>query len=270
MFFTALFLSSCGEKRFIYATPAAHNPMFKEKGEAYVSGYYASNGNERFEYGAPLATSYKTIKSNGFSLQGGYAFKNKFGITGGMNHTIQREKAGKFFSTPSDTLLIDYNRSNFYLAGVFFTHNPSGFVGFNLMAGLNAGKMTMTDVGINTVNYSNYFEAGNISAFLQPSLNFHSTNNFRLGFHMRINYITHNNIKTDYSTDQLKNYRLFNLSPMFINEVGSKVSFGFKAFPSLMFDSQLAFLYSNTGNVNARGANVSTGITYRWNNKLNK
>jgi hypothetical protein len=82
---------------------------------------------------------------------------------------------------------------------------------------------------------------------------------------MRINYLTHNNIKTNYTSEQLKNYRLSNLSPMLINEMGSKVSFGFKAFPALRFDAQLAFLYSNTGNVYARGANLSTGITYRWN-----
>jgi hypothetical protein len=264
---SAYFFSSCAEKRSIYATPAVHNPMFKQKGENYVSAYYASNGNETMDYGAPLATSYRTSKSNGFSIQGGYAFDNKFGITGGMNHTIQKDRAGKYLTNSSDTLIIDQKHSNYYLAGVFFTHNTSGFVGFNLLAGINAGKTEMREMGISTVNYTNYFEANNISAFLQPSLNFHSTNNFRLGFHMRINYLTHNNIKTSYTPDQLKNYRLSNLSPMLINEVGAKISFGFKAVPALLFDAQLAFIYTNSGYVYSRGANLSTGITYRWNNK---
>jgi hypothetical protein len=269
LFFVAVIFSSCGEKRFIYATPAVHNPMFKKKGETYVSAYYASNGNERLEYGAPLATAYKTIQSNGFSLQSGYAFNTKFGITGGINHTTQKDRAGKYLASPTDTLMIDYKHFNYYVAGVFFTHNADGFVGFNLLGGINAGKMDLTDIEINSVN-SNYFKANNITGFLQPSLNFHSGDNFRVGFHMRINYLTHNNIKTNYTPDQLKNYRLSNLSPMLINEMGSKISFGFKAFPALLFDAQLAFLYNNTGNVNTRGPNLSAGITYRWNNTFKK
>lgn len=270
LIFSAYFFSSCAEKRFVYATPAVHNPMFKQKGETYVSAYYESNGNERMEYGAPLATSYSTSKSNGLSVQGGFALHNKFGVTGGINHIVQKDKAGRFLNNPSDTSVIDHKYSNYFLAGVFFTHNTNGFVGFNLLAGINAGKVEITDMGINTVIYSNYFETNNITAFIQPCLNFHSTNNFRWGFHIRINYLTHNKIKTNYTTDQLKKYRLSNLSPMLINEVGTKISFSFKAVPALLFDAQLAFIYTNSGYVYARGANLSTGITYRWNHKTKK
>lgn len=258
--FAVISFTSCVQKRFIHNASPVLNPLMKDKGEGFVSGYYHTNGESHTTSSNGFESK---TSSNGVNFQGGYAFAKNFAIVGSYNYLNQKSNYGDANSL-FDTSFVRYNRNEITLAGNFFLTNSTKKSGLNLLLGVTTGKLDLDDKG-RTANadYSRYFNANPLQVFLQPCFNIYLEEGSAVGFHGKFGWVSYNNRKSNYSAAELHELRLDNATSIYTAELGGKFAVGLGKVP-LSVDGQLNYIINNSNRIFLRRLNASLGVTYRF------
>jgi hypothetical protein len=238
--------------------------MIKEKGEGFASAYYHSNGKT-----SAVATTdvSQENKSNGFNLQGGYAFSKKFALAGGISHLTQNSYYSDIYSSPFDTSIVNYKRNEYTVSGIYFLTNKPEKIGLNLLVGATLGSLKINDKGrMSNADYSRYFNSNMTSFFISPCFNIYLDDHSALGFNTRLSYLSYKNNRTNYSSAELSHLRLANTSSIYLQEIGMKFAIGFNKVP-LSIDGQFNYILNFSDRVYMKRSNFSTGISYRFRGK---
>jgi hypothetical protein len=254
-------LSSCYSPRYVYS-PVAHNvPVLVQKGDSKLAFQYANNIGEK----AKVTTLGKESTGTGIDVQGAYAITNHLAVQAAYAHRSERNFAD-FNIHSNDTSTIHYTRNLTEFGIGYYTFlNGNSRVIFQVFGGAGLGKSSFTDEyqPPGSPIHTRYFNMDVTRLYLQPALMIRYKNTFATSISSRISCIYFRNVATDYSEEELANYRLKDLGsgaeifwePAFVN------TFGFKKLPGLQFELQLgmAFLLSERF-VDYRTFNLSAGV----------
>lgn len=238
--------------RYIYTATPPNNPYFIEKGESKLAGYYSnswSNGD------------ISTRRSGGWDFQGAYALGNHWAVTAGY---LNRREIDGFSSYNSEDYIIKYKRNLFDIGtGYFLALDEKKVVTINLYGGVALGKFSFTDE-----YYDKFHKSSITKTYLQPSLNFMPTPNFRMSLGSRFSFVHYGNIQTSYTQNELAEYHLLSLNNRTITyiEPAFNMQFGFREFPGAKID----FTISGTSRpfrdervlLFSRTSNVSIGLSF--------
>ncbi len=261
--FLLFILNSCYTPRYVYS-PTAHNvPVLIKKGDSKLAFNYSIN----FADNTVKENVSTTGKARGYDLQAAYAFTNHW--AGQLNYFNRNERnAGDFDNNILDSTVINYKRNLTEIgAGYFHALNENKQAMVQIFGGIGFGKFSFTDNGRDQNNvYRNRFHNMNITKlFIQPAFTVRSKRNFAASLSSRHSIIFFRNIKTDYSTIELDNYKLdsLNINPRVFWEPSVVNSFGYKKLPGVKFEFQLgmAFLMSRRF-VDYRTFNFSAGLLF--------
>lgn len=256
---TLVLLASCSQQRYLQSAPPVMNPLFQEKGEAFVSAaYHSAAANEGTE-----GTNSTKSHSNGVAAQGGYAFSSHFGMAASMMYLGEKDDYDNGFSSPFDASTVRYNRSEFSLAGAYFFRASNNKSGVNLLFGTSVATLRMQDAGkLGGGDYRRYFNANTNTFFVQPCVNVYMREHSALGFSFRLNFGSFNNIRTDYYQTELETLGLNYRGSYFSSEFGMKFRYGIPRSP-VFFDAGLNYVLNHSSGYFARKTNGSLGIAFR-------
>ena len=255
-----LALTGCYTPRYVYS-PSAHNvPLLTRKGDSKIAINYSANlpGTKTID------NQVFRVRSNGFDLQGAYAFNKKFALQ--LNYFSRTEKNGGNYSTNLDSTIIRYKRNlTEFGVGYYTKLNRVSSLVFQVFAGAGFGDFNFTDDGkdASQVAYSRYHNAGISKFFIQPAFQYQGKKKIVAALSSRVSVVCFRNVKTNYSLLEQENFELDQITrspavfwePAFIN------TFGFKKIPGLFFEYQagLSLLMSRRF-VDARSFNFSLGL----------
>lgn len=239
LFFLSLMAVSCSVPRYIYAPSIPVTPFFEEKGEASLSGNYATPGQ---------GDSQKST-GNGFDLQGAYAVTSKLAIT--ANFSQRREKEAYSYIQDGrydifDSSVIKYRRQIFE-AGIGYVvpvdRLKTIYLGF--FAGVGAGKFTILDQGLdnNSSGYSRMYENRLLKWYFQPVLNAHAGKYFRFSLATRFSFVRYGSPQTSYTEEELRYYDFDRIrkKTLFISEPSMGIQFIIPDLEWLRLDGGLVF-----------------------------
>lgn len=235
----SLFAVSCSVPRYIYAPSIPVTPFFEEKGEASLSGNYATPGQ---------GDSQKS-SGNGFDLQGAYAITSKLAIT--ANFSQRREKEAYSYMEDRlydifDSSVINYRRRMFE-AGVGYVLPVDRLktVYMGIFAGFGGGKLTILDQGLdnNSSGYSRTYENRLLKWYLQPAFNAHAGRYFRFSLAWRLSFVRYGSPRTSYTEDELKYYDFDRIHKriLFLSEPSTQMQFIIPDLEWLRLDGGLIF-----------------------------
>ncbi|MEI2750335.1 MAG: hypothetical protein V9E88_16440 [Ferruginibacter sp.] len=246
-----ILFSSCYSARITYAPVPQNVPVLEEKGDTKLAAYYSTC------FGGSKGLTYS--KSNGLDLQSAVAISSKFAIM--ANYSIKTERTNSMIDITenSDSNLLAYKRNWTELGFGYFKHtgkNKSGL--FQVYMGAGFGRNRFTDKRVESgVLYRQFFDARNMSFFIQPSIAHISKNGWAASFSVKALLMNFQDISTDYNTAELIKFEL--------NELGNRsyltiepaitASYALKNTPALRFESQLGFCF--------RGNNKYPGLEKR-------
>lgn len=246
-------LGSCTTPyRYIYTATPPNNPYFIQKGESKLAGYYSNSWNNG---------DVSTKKSGGWDLQGAYAISDHWAVTTGY---LNRREMDGFSDYRSDNYSINYKRNLFDIGtGYFLALDKKKAFTFNLYGGVAFGKFSFTDG-----EYDKFHKNSVTKTYLQPSVNFMPTPNFRMSFGSRLSFVHYSDIKTSYTKDEIDMLMLnaiYNRTITYI-EPAFNLQFGFNTFPIAKVD----FTLSGTSRpfnddrilLFSRSSNVSIGLSF--------
>ncbi len=257
---SCLLLFSCYTPRYVYS-PAAHNvPLLLQKGDSKLAINYSSNLNNKKTSGSQVFRN----RSNGMDAQGAVAISNKFALQ--ANYFLRNEKNEGNYSTYRDSAVLNYKRKLTEIGLGYYTKlQPHGSVILQVFAGVGFGRFSFTDFGKdnNQLAYARFHQAAITKFYVQPAIMYQYKKRVAASFSSRLSIIRFHNIKTDYSSAELRNFELDSLSlspvvfwePAFINTIG------FKKIPGLRVEYQvgLSVLLSHRF-IDARSFNFSLGL----------
>lgn len=239
LFFLSLMAVSCSVPRYIYAPSIPVTPFFEEKGEASLSGNYATPGQ---------GDSQKST-GNGFDLQGAYAVTSKLAIT--ANFSQRREKEAYSYIQDGrydifDSSVIKYRRQMFE-AGIGYVvpvdRLKTIYLGF--FAGVGAGKFTILDQGLdnNSSGYSRMYENRLLKWYFQPVINAHAGKYFRFSLATRFSFVRYGSPQTSYTEEELRYYDFDRIrkKTLFISEPSMGIQFIIPDLEWLRLDGGLVF-----------------------------
>lgn len=250
---TITILSSCTTSyRYIYTATPPNNPYFTEKGESKVAGYYSKSWNDG---------DVSTIRSGGWDFQGAYAISNHWAVTAGY---LNRREIDGFSRYNDDSYTIRYKRNLFDIGtGYFLALDKNKKVTINLYGGVALGKFSFIDE-----DYDSFHQSSITKKYLQPSLNFMPTPNFRMSFGSRFSFVHYGNIQTSYTQNELEELHLLPLNNRTITyiEPAFNLQFGLREFPGAKVD----FTLSGTSRpfkderilLFSRTSNMSIGLSF--------
>lgn len=247
---TIIIAASCDTPRYIYS-PAAHNvPVLTKKGDSKIGAVYSTNavGQEK-KNGVEIDN-----RSRGYDLHGAVAITNNFAVQAAHFYRWEKTEGGP------DSITIKYKRNLTEIGlGYYLPINDKGNTFFQVFAGAGLGRFSFTDVE-KTAN--NYHQANITKIYLQPAMLYKSKGSFTTSVAVRFSNINYSKIKTNYTSAQLSDYHLDNLSgrAKWFLEPATVSSFGFKNVPGLRFEVQggLSFLMARDY-VDYRKFNFSVG-----------
>jgi hypothetical protein len=245
-----LILASCNTPRHIYSPSAQNVPVLTKKGDSKLGAVYSTNAvGQQTKDGVKIDN-----RSRGYDLQGAVAITNNFAIQ--ASHAYRWEKT----AGGPDSLTIKYKRNLTEIGlGYYLPVNDKNNTFFQVFAGAGLGKFSFTDVD----KAASYYHQANITKiYLQPAILFKSKGSFTTSVSVRFSGINYSKIKTNYSTSQLNDYHLEDLTGRmkWFFEPATVSSFGFKGVPGLRFEVQggLSFLMARNY-VDYRKFNFSVG-----------
>lgn len=256
-----LFLVSCENSRYIYAPSPASIPYFKEKGESKLTALYSESD--------ATANGY----ARGWDLQGAYALSDHFAITASYFNRREQDKTNNNFAS-SFPATIDYKRNLGGIGlGYFVPLNAKKTITFNLYVGGEFGKFSFQDKGDPNQNpgYNRNYESGISKGFFQPSFNFMPGDYVRFAVFLKSSYVGYRNIKTDYTSDELKYYGLEHLGDRTWSflEYGWNFQFGIPKYPWIRLEMSVSSVnwgreiyYLNNRPINIRYNNFSVGLNF--------
>ncbi|MEO9210675.1 MAG: hypothetical protein ABI208_06230 [Ginsengibacter sp.] len=258
LLFVLMGLFSCTASRYIYAPAPANNPFFKEKGESKLTASYSEGDGNQNGY------------ARGWDLQGAYALSNHWAVTASY---FNRREMDRNSISNSNVSEIKYKRNLLgFGSGYFIALNSKKTITFNLYAGLDFGKFSFDDKDISNPNSSDSrFHSSNITkGYFQPSFNFMPGKYIRFSFFMKSSYVGYGDIKTSYTSDELKYYSLDELGGKTWNflEFGWDFQFGIPKYPWIRLEWQVSSInwtvdpyYLNYQRPDVRRSNFSIGLT---------
>ncbi len=254
-----LTFSSCYSPRYIYSPPTQNIPLLNKKGNSKLGGYFtAGGGSANFAY-----TSIKNY-NKGIDLHMAYALSDHFGIMINKYNRWEKNNGANDFNT-GDSAVIKYRRGLIEFAAGYFTSLKRGRnTSFQVFAGMASGKFSLKENSANNGTRFTRFHNNNITKlFLQPAITVGQQKNFAASFSSRFNAVFYKNLKTDYSSSELNNYLLNDLSvsPVFFWEPSMNYSFAFKKLKAIRFDFQAGFaILINKRFVDYRTINFAFGL----------
>jgi hypothetical protein len=239
LFFLSLMAVSCSVPRYIYAPSIPVTPFFEEKGEASLSGNYATPGQ---------GDSQKST-GNGFDLQGAYAVTSKLAIT--ANFSQRREKEAYSYIQDGrydifDSSVIKYRRQIFEAAiGYVVPVDRLKTIYLGFFAGVGAGKFTILDQGLdnNSSGYSRMYENRLLKWYFQPVINAHAGKYFRFSLATRFSFVRYGSPQTSYTEEELRYYDFDRIrkKTLFISEPSMGIQFIIPDLEWLRLDGGLVF-----------------------------
>lgn len=258
----AIYLTACYSPRYMYSPNNTNVPNLDTKGDSKIAAYYSFGNNG--SRGTPIMGE-NLVRNRGLDVQAAYAISNHIGVL--FNHSTRMERNSGEFENLVDSAVINYRRRITELGigyfGRFSKSNASAR--YQLFAGYGFGYSRFTDNGkyTNNVFYNRFHKADVRKIFLQPAVMVDVTKNFTTCFSSRINFVSFNNVSTDYTQPEQESYLLENLEgrtsvfwePALIN------NFGFRKVPGFRFELQLGFasLVSREF-IDYRTLNMSIGV----------
>lgn len=217
--------------------PSVYSPsFFRHKGDLKLSGAFALNPDGQ----GSDTTGTGVRRSNlGFDGQAAYAITNHFMIQAGGMYRTEKDLYGDDDITAfNNGMKINYTRSMVTVGAGFYTAlHSSGKVFFNGLLGAGFGSSRSADIGMPVERRRNYnFDF--IKYCLTPSFNFFFTDNLRLSVAPRFSLMTANNVKTDYTKEELLrlNYTTFGKKGQVFFEPSLLFQGGPSKLPWLKFD----------------------------------
>jgi hypothetical protein len=217
MLFITFSLTSCSTYRYIYTASPANNPVFTQKGESKISGYYSTSSGDNSN------NSY----AHGFDMQGAYAVANNWAITASYLNRKEKDIYGEAYNI-FDNSLVNYKRNLFEFGGGYFIPaNKAKTITVNMYGGYGTGKFSFTDDGLtsDSATYSRYHQSNISKWYIQPAINFLPGTYFRIAFAMKFSFVKYHNIETNYSPDELEYFSLQNLGKRSHNFTEPSLSF---------------------------------------------
>lgn len=257
LFIIIICFSSCSTYRYVYTASPANNPVFANKGESKLAGYYSS---------ADDGSSNNTY-AHGPDVQAAYALTDHWAITGSYMHRNERDVYG-FNNNIFNFSQVDYKRNLTELGGGYFMGiNRKKTITINMFGGYGKGKFSFSDEGLDkdSLAYRRYHQSNISRWYLQPSINFLPGQYIRITYALKFTFIKYNNIRTDYSADELDYFALSHLGGQSLNftEPSLSLQVGVPQIPWLKIDAIFGgILFRNqifTRDI--RSSNASIGLT---------
>lgn len=256
-----LILASCYTPRYVYS-PAAHNvPVLTAKGDSKLGINYSTNIAQKAK------NSDKTFDSKGagIDVQGVYAISKNLAVQASYYWRSERNE-GNYLFNATDESVLRYRR-NLTEAGIGYYSkiDSRGISWFQIFGGIGMGDFKFTDKPIsNSVNTSEFFYKTSVTKYyLQPAVMILYNKLISISFSSRFSLLKFHNVRTDYSSTQLNNYKLDSLThrPVIFWEPAVVNSFEFKKLKGVKFEYQLGLsLLTSKSFVDARAFNFSAGI----------
>jgi len=256
-----LILASCYTPRYVYS-PAAHNvPVLTAKGDSKLGINYSTNIAQKAK------NSDKTFDSKGagIDVQGAYAISKNLAVQASYYWRSERNE-GNYLFNATDESILRYRR-NLTEAGLGYYSkiDGRGISWFQIFGGIGMGDFKFTDKPIpNSINASEFFYKTSVTKYyLQPAVMILYNKLISISFSSRFSLLKFHNVRTDYSSTQLNNYKLDSLThrPVVFWEPAVINSFEFKKLKGVKFEYQLGLsLLTSKSFVDARAFNFSAGI----------
>ncbi|MFZ1530060.1 MAG: hypothetical protein WAT19_15000 [Ferruginibacter sp.] len=265
LFFTylllLLFTVSCYTPRYVYSPSAQNVPLLTKKNDSKIAFNYSTN-----LLGTKEVSGHKTKqKALGYDIQAAWAVSKNWAVQ--SNYYKRKElNDGSFLFSGGDSTVINYRRSLLEGGIGYYTRiNKESNKFFQVFAGLGSGKFSFTDGGryADSTLYRNFFSSRVTKFYIQPAFIYSKNGIFNSAFSSRFSFLNFHGIRTDYSSNDLENYKLDGLSgrtvvfwePVFVN------SYGFKKIPGLLLEWQAGFSFLMSRRfVDARSINFSAGL----------
>ena len=253
---TVTLFASCATYRYAYTASPANNPIFTEKGDSKIAGYYSSSG------GDGLDKSY----AGGLDLQGAYAISDHWAVTASY---LDRKEKDLYVASYGgfDSSVVNYKRNFSELGGGYFTTlNKKKTIAFNLFGGFGKGKFSFTDQGIDANDrlYSRMYQSNLSRWFIQPSFNFLPGSYVRISYAMKFTFSKYHNINTNYTTEEQSSFALQNLDGRSYNFVEPSLSFqiGMPSVPWVKLEAIISGVNDGiiTEEISVRNSNFSIGL----------
>lgn len=251
-------LGACYTPRYVYSPAATNVPVLEKKGDNKLAVYYSTS---------PFSNaSSKQFNNYGIDIQAAFAISRHWAVM--ANESIRYEKnSGDFDFSLSDSAVIRYRRNLTEIGGGYYTSLPgAGNLRFQCMGGLGLGNFSMNDNGKNNLNqyYSRFHETRITKFFIQPAIQLRYNKFFSTSFATRFTVLWFNDIRTNYTADELQAFLLNELSssPRTFLEPAMINIFSFKKLPAYKLELQFGFasLVSHRF-VDYRSINISAGAS---------
>ena len=252
------FFSSCYSPRYVYSPVTQNIPLVSKKNDLKVAAYFSSG------LGSNDLQVYKKGSNLGLDIQGAYAFTNKVAVI--LNYYNRWEKNGVDNDiVVGDSIGIKYKRNLIEVGLGYYSILNNTNIAFQVFGGIGIGKFTIKETIAQNRTSSGRFHNSDVTIlFIQPAIISGFIKNFTAGFSSRFSAIFYNNIMTDYTDSELKQYFLSELShsPVFFWEPAMDYTYGPKKLPGIRLEMQLGFsILLNSRFVDYRTMNMALGIT---------
>jgi hypothetical protein len=262
--FACTALIACRVPRYAYAPSASDVPVLTQKGNSKLAAYYSTNGTGKTDNTAlPLRGT-----SQGFDLQADYAFSNHIALQTSYFYRSETNGDPDFASSTEDDLFLGYKRNMVELGiGYYAPVNDSKRTWFQVFGGAGLGRSNINEQGKDSSgSYYLYDHSKMAKYYIQPAFVFIPNRTVVISLSSRFTVIKFNHIQTNYSADQLTDYRLAGLAsntflfwePAFTN------SFGFEKAPGFRIEYQLgkSFRFNHNSEIDIKGFNFSIGLFF--------
>jgi len=235
----SLIAVSCSVPRYIYAPSIPVTPFFEEKGEAKLSGNYASPGQGDSEKSS----------GNGFDLQGAYAITPELSVTASFSQRREKEAysyiQGGMYDI-FDSSVINYRRRMFEVGvGYVAPVDRQKIVYMGAFAGFGGGKLAILDQGLdnNSSGYSRMYENRLLKWYFQPVLNVHAGRYFRFSLACRFSFVHYGSPSTSYTEEEFKYYNFDQIRKrtLIFSEPSTQIQFIIPDLEWLRLDGGLVF-----------------------------
>ncbi len=256
-----LWMISCSTPRYIYSPSAQNIPVLVKAGDSKLAANYSNNISGGRTYDNNYSGRTEVNKSYGYDLQAAVAVTNNFAVQ--ANLFYRKEQNGDYSTT------LRYKRRLTELGIGYFKSfkRKRKTVIFQVFGGVGFGKFNLNDNGedYNGVPYSRFHNDDIFKVYVQPAIIFKIRENLNISVSSRLSFVNYNNIQTNYTTDELRDYELSRLS--YTNfafwEPSFTQSFGIKSVPGLLLEYQFGLSLPLTqGPINYHPLNFSVGLAF--------
>ena len=253
-FFIFCYISSCYTPRYVYSPVTQNIPSIDKKNDVELSANYGTSINIFHS---------KSNYNRGLDLHTAWAFSNHFAIM--LNENFRWESNGAndtFFQRDSSFLTYKRNFTETG-AGYFTSMKKNKKMLFQVFAGAAFGSSKISDDFFsNSILTKKYYQSRVTKLFIQPSFIYKRGPNFNAALSSRFTEILFSHIRTNYTSVELNNYLLDDLtfSPVFFWEPAITYTFGFKKFPFKFRAQGSVSVLLNHRFVEHRSSNIGIGL----------